>query len=61
MMTTALIVSLVASLGWLALNWRAYRSDVRAAGWSQSTQLRMALIWVVLIAGLALILGHIQA
>jgi heme/copper-type cytochrome/quinol oxidase subunit 2 len=60
MMTTALVVSIVASLGWLFLNWRGYRSGAKAAGWNGSTQLQMALIWVALITVLALLFGRIQ-
>ena len=60
MMTTAAVVSLIASLGWLFLNWQAYRSGAQSAGWGRSTQLQMALVWVAIIAGLALILGNFQ-
>jgi hypothetical protein len=60
MLTTAAVVSLIASLGWLVLNWQAYKSDAKAAGWSRSTQFQMVLFWVVIIAGLALILDNFQ-
>lgn len=59
MMTTAAVVSLIVSLGWLVLNWRAFRSDAKAAGWSRSTQLQMALLWIALIAVLALLFERI--
>lgn len=58
MITTAAIVTMIAALGWLVLNWRGYRSDVAAAGLSRNTQLQMALIWVVIIAGLTLIVRY---
>lgn len=60
MLTTAAVVSLIASLGWLVLNWRSYRSSAQAAGWSRSTQFQMVLIWVVIIAGLALFFDNFQ-
>ena len=60
MTTTALVVSIVASLGWLFLNWRGYKSGAEAAGWSKSTQLQMALLWVAIIAVLAALFSRIQ-
>lgn len=56
MLTTAAVVSMIASLGYLFLNWRSFQSDARTAGWSRSTQMQMALIWVAIIAGAALII-----
>ncbi len=59
-MTTTATVALIASLGWLFLNWRAFRANAGSAGWGRSTQVRVALIWVALIAGLTLILSEFQ-
>jgi len=61
MLTTTAVVSLIASLGWLVLNWQAFKSDAKAAEWSRSTQFQMVLIWVVIIAGLALALDNLQS
>ncbi|MBA4162264.1 MAG: hypothetical protein C0515_09365 [Novosphingobium sp.] len=60
MLTTAAVVSLIASLGWLVLNWRGYRADARAAGWSRSTQFQMALLWIALISVLALLFDRVR-
>ena len=60
MLTSAAVVSLIVSLGWLVLNWRSYRSGVQAAGWSRSTQVQMALLWIALIAVLALLFEQVQ-
>ena len=60
MMTTAAIVSLITALGWLFLNWRSYKSGAAAAGWSKSTQLQMALLWVAIIAVLALLFERVR-
>ena len=61
MMTTAALVALISALGWLVLNIRAYRSAVESVGWSAGKQVQMALIWVVIIAGLYLLVGLFSA
>lgn len=55
MITTAAIISLVAVSGWLFLNWRA----LEAQGLSFERKMQFAVAWVVIIAGLAFILGRV--
>ena len=60
MITTAALVTLIGSLGWLFLNWRSYRASAANAGWDRQRQLQMALVWVAIIASLSLIFGYFQ-
>lgn len=55
MITTGAIVSLIAASGWLFLNWRAVQSH----GLSFERKMQFAAAWIVIIAGLALILGRV--
>jgi hypothetical protein len=57
MMTGTAIVAIVASLGWLILNYRALQSY----GLSFRKKLQMAGAWVIIIAGLAFVLSRIAA
>ncbi len=49
------VVAIMTSLGWLILNYRA----LQAQGLSFETKARMAVAWIVIIAGLAFILSRI--
>jgi hypothetical protein len=55
MMTAGAIVSLIAASGWLFLNWRALSSH----GLSFERKMKFAAAWVVIIAGLAFVLGRV--
>lgn len=46
------IVALIASIGWLALNWRS----LSAHGLSFERKAAMAVAWAIIIAGLAFLL-----
>jgi|EndMetStandDraft_3_1072993.scaffolds.fasta_scaffold106948_2 hypothetical protein len=54
MMTGTAIVAMIASLGWLFLNFRALQAD----GLSLQKKLAMAVAWAIIIAGLAVILSR---
>lgn len=54
MQTGAIVVSLIAMLGWLFLNYRALQAD----GMSFQQKAVMAAIWAVIIAVLAYVLGR---
>ena len=54
MITTGAVVSLVVASGWLFLNWRAVQSH----GLSFERKMQFAVAWVVIIAGLAVLLGR---
>ncbi|HOB15206.1 MAG TPA: hypothetical protein PKN09_13270 [Novosphingobium sp.] len=60
-MSTAMIVSVIGLLGVLVLNWRAFLGDSAAAGNTGKQKLIMALIWVVIIIGVTLVIGYLQA
>lgn len=55
MLTGGAIVSLIAASGWLLLNWRALQSR----GLSFERKMQFAVAWIVIIAGLALVLGRV--
>ncbi len=55
MITTGAIISLVAASGWLFLNWRALQSQ----GLSFEKKMQFAVAWVVIIGGLAFVLGRL--
>lgn len=55
MITAGAIVSLIAASGWLFLNWRALQSH----DLSFERKAQFAGAWVVIIAGLALVLGRV--
>jgi hypothetical protein len=55
MITTGAIVSLIAASGWLFLNWRAVQSH----GLTFERKMQFAAAWIVIIAGLAFILGRV--
>ncbi len=57
MTTTALIVGIVSCIALLALNLGALRSTASAAGHGRKQMLQMALIWVIIFAGLTLVIG----
>ena len=54
MMTVGAIVSLITASGWLFLNWRAVQSH----GLSFERKMQFAVAWIVIIAGLAFVLGR---
>jgi hypothetical protein len=54
MMTTAAFVSIIASLGWLVLNYRALESH----GLSFERKAQFAVAWIIIIGGLAFVLGR---
>jgi len=54
MMTGVAIVSMIASLGWLFLNFRAMQNQ----NLSFEKKAAMAVAWAIIIAGLAFILSH---
>lgn len=54
MITAAALVSLIAASGWLMLNWRALESH----GLSFERKMQFAVAWVVIIGGLAFVLGR---
>jgi hypothetical protein len=54
MMEGVAIVGVIASLGWLFLNFRALQSD----GLPLQKKLGMAVAWVVIIAGLAIVMSR---
>lgn len=51
MSATALAVSAISLLGWLALNVTNFHNDAQRLGWRRTAQ--MALAWCAIIAGLA--------
>lgn len=55
MLTGGAIVSLIAASGWLFLNWRALESR----GLSFERKMQFAVAWIVIIAGLAFLLGRV--
>jgi hypothetical protein len=55
MITAGAVVSLIAASGWIFLNWRAVQSH----GLSFERKMQFAVAWVVIIAGLALVLGRV--
>ncbi|MEO5586586.1 MAG: hypothetical protein ABIQ81_02720 [Novosphingobium sp.] len=55
MIAAGVIVSLIAASGWLFLNWRALQSH----GLSFERKMQFAVAWVVIIAGLAFVLGRV--
>jgi hypothetical protein len=55
MIAAGAIVSLIAASGWLILNWRALHSH----GLSFERKMQFAVAWVVIVAGLALVLGRV--
>lgn len=55
MITGAAIVSLIAASGWLMLNWHALQSH----GLSFERKMQFAVAWVVIIAGLTVVLGRV--
>lgn len=55
MITAGAIVSLIAALGWLILNWRALDGH----GLSFERKMQFAVAWAVIIAVLAFILGRV--
>ena len=52
MMTGTAIVTLIATLGWLALNFRA----LQAHGLSTRQKVTMAFVWLILFASVAALL-----
>ena len=57
--TTPILI--VMSIALLALNWFAFRGDAAAAGHGRKQMLRMAAIWITIIAGLAVLIGWLQS
>lgn len=57
MTTTAIIVGIVSGLALLVLNFGAFRSSAAAAGHRRREIVQMALIWVLIFAGLTLGIG----
>lgn len=57
MTTTALIVGIVSCIALLMLNFGAMHSSAAAAGHGPKQMLQMALIWVIIFAGLTLGIG----
>lgn len=55
MITAGAIVSLIAASGWLFLNWRALQSR----GLSFERKMQFGVAWIVIIAGLAFVLGRV--
>lgn len=55
MITAGVIVSLIAASGWLLLNWRA----IQSRGLSFERKMQFAAAWIVIIAGLAFVLGRV--
>lgn len=60
MSTTAMIISIISGFGWLVLNVSAFRSDAAAAGHGPRAMIKMALIWVAILAGVTALFGYIQ-
>lgn len=56
MTTTALIVGIVSAIALLILNFGAMRSSAAAAGHGRKQLLQIALIWVMIFAGLTLLI-----
>lgn len=48
------------SIGCLILNYLAFRSDAAAAGHGPRAMIKMALIWVAILAGVTALFGYIQ-
>jgi hypothetical protein len=57
MIAASAIVAVIAAAGWLFLNWRALQSH----GLSFERKMQFAAIWIVIIAGLAFVLGRVVA
>ena len=55
MIAAGAIVSLIAASGWLFLNWRALQSR----GLSFERKMQFAVAWIVIIVGLAFVLGRV--
>ena len=54
MIAISTLVAIVLAIGYLVLNWFAFRADAAAAGHGLKQMLRMAAIWLGIIVGLAL-------
>lgn len=54
MVTGTALVALIASLGWLMLNWRA----LQGLGLSFERKASFAVAWIILIGGLAFVLSR---
>lgn len=57
MTTTAMIVGIISSIALLVLNFGAFRSSAAAAGHGPKQMVQMALIWVIIFAGLTIGIG----
>ena len=57
MIATTTPTFIVLALACLVLNFYAFRSNTRAAGWGSTQKLRMAAIWVTIIVGLTLVVS----
>jgi hypothetical protein len=55
MIAAGAIVSLVVASGWLFLNWRG----LQAQGLSFERKMQFAVAWILIIAGLAFVLGRV--
>lgn len=55
MIAAGIVVSMIAAIGWLLLNWRA----LQARGLSFERKMQFGVAWVVIIASLALVLGRV--
>lgn len=57
MTTTAMIVGIISSIALLVLNFSSLRRSAAAAGHGRKQMLQMALIWVIVFAGLTIGIG----
>jgi hypothetical protein len=55
MITGGAIISLIAALGWLLLNWRGLQRH----GLTFERKMQFAVAWIVIIAGLAFVVGRV--
>lgn len=55
MIAAGTVISMIAAMGWLFLNWRALQSR----GLSFERKMQFAVAWIVIIASLAFILGRV--
>ncbi|MDB5725361.1 MAG: hypothetical protein JWQ16_2115 [Novosphingobium sp.] len=55
MIAAGALVSLIAAAGWLFLNWRSLQSH----GLTFERKMQFAVAWIVIIGGLAFILGRV--
>ncbi|MBN8500980.1 MAG: hypothetical protein J0M19_07515 [Sphingomonadales bacterium] len=55
MTTTAIVVAIISGLALLVLNGAALRSDAAAAGHGPRQMMQMALLWVMIFAGVTLL------